>query len=247
MVTRRGYANACAHQAPAHTKSMTTEIREVLRCAVCSDESEYMIIGSTNMVGYPDLDTRPPEMRRSTIFAWVQRCPNCGYCATEIFNPCATAASEIASAPYKRQLHDAAFPALANSFLCKAMLDKARGDLAAATWAHIHAAWACDDANRQVQARSCRRSAADLLVQAEANGQKVCDQVGLSTAVLADLLRRTGDWKTARRALARPLKTKVESIVKKLCRAQAHLIDNHDMECHSVAQAFRQIRMAPSR
>jgi hypothetical protein len=57
---------------------MTTLYREKSRCAVCGIATEYTSIGSTNAFGSPDLDTRPPEMQRSTIFAWVQRCPECG-------------------------------------------------------------------------------------------------------------------------------------------------------------------------
>jgi len=226
---------------------MTTEIREVLRCALCADESEYTIIGSTNAVGYPDLDTRPPEMRRSTIFAWVQRCPNCGYCAAEIFNPCTTARTVVASSAYKQQLNDGAFPVLANSFLCKAILDEARGDQAAATWAHIHAAWACDDAECPVQARSCRRSAADLLVQAEANGQAICNQNGLSAAILVDLMRRVGDWERARQALARPLETRLDDVVTEIFAFQSALLDMHDLSCHDVAEVIVRKKNTPSR
>ncbi len=81
---------------------MTTERHEVFRCALCSEESEHTIIGSMNAVGHPDLDARPPQMRRSTLFAWVQRCLTCGYCATDISSPCVTAPSVVASDAYNR-------------------------------------------------------------------------------------------------------------------------------------------------
>jgi len=50
----------------------------------CAEKSFHMGIGSTNSFGAPDLDTRPPEMQRSTIYHWTQRCPSCGYCAADI-------------------------------------------------------------------------------------------------------------------------------------------------------------------
>ncbi len=226
---------------------MTTERLEVFRCALCSEESEHTTIGSTNAVGHPDLDARPPQMRRSTIFAWVQRCLACGYCAAEITSPCATAPSVVASNAYKRQLNDAAFPVLANSFLCKAMLDRETGDLASATWAHIHAAWACDDAKQEVLASNCRKEAAKLLVLAESKGQRISDQRGLSTAILVDLLRRAGEQEKARQVLARPLKTKAANVITKILKFQAELLDRHDLDCHTVAEALVPIKIQPHR
>lgn len=39
---------------------------------------------STSTWGYPDLDLRPSEMQRSSMFAWLQECPHCGYVARDI-------------------------------------------------------------------------------------------------------------------------------------------------------------------
>lgn len=220
---------------------MTTEIRDVLRCGLCAHESEFTIIGSTNAVGHPDLDTRPPPMERSTLFAWVQRCPGCGYCAADISNPCETP-EVVAGEAYKRQLNDNAFPALANSFLCKAMLDKVTDDLRAATWAHIHAAWACDDADHPAQAKKCRKNAAELLQLAESKGQKICDQRGLSTAILVDLLRRAGEREKAGLVLARPSKFKVDNVIKDILNFQAVLLDKRDPDCHTVEEVLVPIK-----
>ena len=53
-------------------------------CRVCKKKSEQIILTSTNSFGSPDLDLRPPEMQRSTMCFWVQRCPSCGYVASSI-------------------------------------------------------------------------------------------------------------------------------------------------------------------
>lgn len=129
---------------------MTTLYKEKARCAVCGTETEYTCIGSTNAFGSPDLDTRPPERHRSTIFAWVQRCPECGYCGSDVSQAPSQAASVVSSPEYTRQLSDSTYPELANKFLCKALIDERSGDYAAAAWALIHAAWACDDADQAV-------------------------------------------------------------------------------------------------
>ena len=39
---------------------------------------------STSTWGYPDLDLRPAEMKRSSMFAWLQECPHCGFVARDI-------------------------------------------------------------------------------------------------------------------------------------------------------------------
>ncbi len=49
------------------------------KCTICGTESKFNIITSTNSFGSPDLDLRPPEMRRSTMWLWIQRCPCCNY------------------------------------------------------------------------------------------------------------------------------------------------------------------------
>lgn len=76
-------------------------------------ENQYTDIGSTNEFGSPDLDTRPPEMRRSTIFAWVQRCPQCGYCACDVSKAPSQAEALVRSSEYIRQLSDSIYPELA--------------------------------------------------------------------------------------------------------------------------------------
>lgn len=221
---------------------MTTEHRENLSCGLCGEENEYRVIGSTNSFGQPDLDTRPSEMERSTLFAWVQRCPDCGYCAPDVSAPCAAAKAVVAGAAYREQLNDSAFPPLANTFLCKALLGRETGNLATATWGYIHAAWVCDDANQVEQASKCRRRAAELLVLAEAEGQRVCDQDGLSTAIHVDLLRRAGEIERARQVLAQPVKKGTDDVITLMLVFQALLLDRNDLGCHTVGKALDRMR-----
>ena len=57
-----------------------TTIGEVERtCALCGKTSEQMTLGSTNAMGAPDLDLRPSEMQRSTMYLWIEHCVHCGY------------------------------------------------------------------------------------------------------------------------------------------------------------------------
>jgi len=171
---------------------MTTLYEHKVRCSVCGREAQYSGIGSTNAFGSPDLDTRPPEGERSTMFAWVQKCPNCGYCASDLSKVQPGAKDVVETPAYKKQLNNRHYPELANSLLCKAMVDEGTRYFVKATWAIIHAAWVCDDAGSFDQASECRRKAIEMLEKAEESGQDWAEQDGTSTAILVDLLRRSG-------------------------------------------------------
>jgi len=62
---------------------MTTMYEQNVDCFFCGTSSQHGSISSSNTLGSSDLDTRPAEMKRSTICYWVQRCPSCGYCDDE--------------------------------------------------------------------------------------------------------------------------------------------------------------------
>lgn len=158
---------------------MTTICKKSSRCAVCQYESEYTEIVSTNtFFGSPDLDTRPPEMKRSTIFTWVRRCHYCGYCASDIKKAPAHASMTVKSPEYRQQLLDPTFPELANSFLCKGLIDASSENYAVSAWALIYAAWACDDAEALEPATVCRCRAIEMIINALQNGQRMSEQHG---------------------------------------------------------------------
>jgi hypothetical protein len=63
---------------------MTDIGEEIVTCAVCGRQTPQTILFSTSTFGAPDLDLRPPPMKRQTIEYWVQECPYCGYVASNI-------------------------------------------------------------------------------------------------------------------------------------------------------------------
>src|SRR5262245_66304931 len=71
-------ARYCGLQAKVKPRMTSYHPRQVT-CSVCGTSSRQDILTSTNIVGSPDLDLRPPEMKRSTMDAWLQECPNCGF------------------------------------------------------------------------------------------------------------------------------------------------------------------------
>lgn len=217
---------------------MTTLYKEEARCSVCGAQNAFTGIGSTNAVGSPDLDTRPPEMERSTIFAWVQRCPECGYCASDVSAILPEARAVAIGKEYKDQLNDPMYPELANSFLCKAIVDRESKDYSEATWALIHAAWACDDSDHPDQAMACRQKAADMLTIAEEHGQQVAGQDGTSTAILVDLLRRSGRIDQARTVIAERRRQIAEDVIVSIMDFQSALIEKNDLSRYTIAEAL---------
>ncbi len=208
------------------------------RCSLCGTEHDYHHMGSAYVSGSPDLDTRPPETERTAIFTLVQRCPGCGYCASDVSNARPGAETVVKSAAYRRQLRADAYSTLANSFVCKAMVDRAADEYADATWALILAAWACDDEGHDAEAVTCRGDAADMLMIAEDHGQTVGQGEGASTAILVDLLRRLCRLDEAHKAIGRRRDGHVQEVIVRILEYQELLIEQGDTNCHTIAGAF---------
>lgn len=218
---------------------MTTICTTTMRCPVCGTRSAHRDIMSTNELGPSDLDTRPPEMKRSTMFAWVQRCPKCGYCASNSGRARPKAQVIVSGKEYQDQLNDPAYPELAKSFLCRGILDRESGDYAAAAWAFLCAAWDCDDAGQSEQAIACRRKAVDMLAEAKRKGQQdAAGQDGTATAILVDLLRRAGRRDEARNVIAERRSGISDDVVLRVLDFQAVLLERGDVAAHTVAEAL---------
>lgn len=217
---------------------MTTIFEEKKRCALCNSENQFGFIGSTNTFGSSDLDTRPPEMQRSTMSVWVQRCPVCGYCTFDVSTSRPGSEAVVNSEEYRKQLNSKLYPELANSFLCKSIIDREADDYARSTLALIHAAWVCDDADYPIEAKICRYKAAEILVTAESRGQVIAEQQGVSTLILVDLLRRSGHFDDARKAIAERRKGITVEIILRSLDFQSVLIQKGDTSCHNISEVF---------
>jgi hypothetical protein len=208
------------------------------RCIVCSAESEYTTIGSTNRDGYPDLDGRPPEMERSTIDARVQQCPACGYCARSVEAPNDKAADIVQSQKYRDQLSCPEYPKLANSYLCCAIVEEGSFDFSSALRSLISAAWVCDDLCRLPQAIICREKAVDILQRAEQQGQFKSYPEGDIAILLVDLLRRSGHMESAQNIIAARYSGIADALIKRMLDFQKSLIVQNDISCHNIAEVL---------
>lgn len=218
---------------------MTTVHPIEQQCAVCGTTDKYILLTSTNSFGVPDLDTRPPEMMRSTIGLWVQRCGSCGYCAPDITKGSPALSTVIHSVPYQTQLRSPDFPELANSFLCWSLIQQDQGDFASAGWASLRAAWACDDTGDESAAVQCRLRAANLLQKARQVHQTFASQSGAEEALLADILRRAGQFDGAIQICDAGLakESALQPVIVDILDLQKRLIRKADTACHQVREA----------
>jgi len=217
---------------------MTNLIQESRQCLVCGEINEYTEVTSTNEFGAPDLDTRPPEMLRSTIPFWIQRCPSCGYCAPQVSAGPQTAGEIVDSNAYLGQSGNPTYPALANHFLCWATIQESCGELAEAGWTCVHAAWVCDDENASLGASLCRMKAIELFKQARRNGARFSEQAGAEDALLADLYRRCGEFEKAVTAVQVGVLKRPEQVLRKVLYYQVNLVMQRNVASHSVDEAL---------
>jgi hypothetical protein len=217
---------------------MTTTHKMFVGCRVCGKASSQFGIGSTSAYGYADLDSRPPEMRRSTIAYWVQRCPVCGCCAADLEAVSESARALVESAHYRLQLHDEDFPELANSFLCSAMLLEDDEKYIEAAWASIHAAWACDDARVEASGTRCRNEAIRLIRLVREKGLALTDQPSSDPAILVDLFRRAGRFKEGIQEVDDALAHAEDETVRTLLRYQRSLLLKADRGLYTVEAAL---------
>lgn len=217
---------------------MTIIDNETITCGLCSKKSDHTVAMSTNAFGSPDLDTRPPEMKRSTMFTWVQRCPHCGYCSSDITAAFEKSQTLISSAEYQFQLQDRRFPEMANSFLCQAIIAEKNNRFSEAAWATIHAVWACDDLNYDQVSQECRIKAVALIQKSIEAGENFAKQEGADIAIMADLLRRARKFKEASDLITSYQDKIAEDIIKKILEFQQKLILQNNTKNYTISQVL---------
>jgi hypothetical protein len=217
---------------------MTTFAEESVVCGACGRVFTHHALASTTSFGSPDLDTRPSEMQRSTMHAWIQRCPSCGYCSRDASKVDDKVRAVLDSSEYRSQLADTRYPELASSFVCSGMLADASAHPDRAGWAYLHAAWVLDDARSDELARLWRGKAADRFLAVVAAGHSFAKQPGVSEAILTDCLRRAGRGGDALPLIERALSQSYEDIIHKILALQRVLIQRGDTARHLIQEAL---------
>ena len=170
---------------------MTMPLDVTKRCFICGTESTHEILASSNTFGgTPDLDTRPPEMLRSTMHWWIQECPHCGYVATSLENPTSVTNDFLNSQRYTTCEGRSFQYSLANKFYKDYLIRREDQDSEGAFAAALNATWACDDYDTADNAIHCRLMALEQLEKLLIRSSSY-DELFL---IHADLLRRTGQF-----------------------------------------------------
>lgn len=210
---------------------MTTVYEQDVKCAHCGVTSSHMVIGSTNAMGYPDLDLRPPEMQRSTMRVWAQQCPGCGLVAADLAQEQGDIGDLLLSERYCSVRTNGSLPQLTSRFWCAAMVDDDRGDHRAGFHSMLCAAWAADDAHLEELAQQCRRLAIESF-------NRDPDEVWDSRFQLLDVLRRASLWSEAE-ALVNDLQQPTPSPqLSKVVEFQSKLVAERDHRSYTFGDAL---------
>ena len=217
---------------------MTTMHQEKVKCCVCGKKSNHDVVGSSYSHGSSDLDTRPPEMTRSTIYYSIQRCPSCGYCASDLSECNGDVKFHVESNEYQEIIRNKAIPKVAASFLALSYEKQQTHQYSESAWTAIYAAWICDEKNKQKASKECRKKAISMIENANAYSQNMGDQAGATEALTIDLMRRAGMFEQALK-LAEETKTKdIEEIILQVIAYEESLIESKDIDSHTVSEAL---------
>lgn len=180
-----------------------------------------------------DLDTRPGGTMRLTMHTWVQSCPSCGYCAQDISKEISQARQIIESAQYREQVNHEDYPELANHFLCWAIIQENLADYSKAGWGAMYAAWTCDDTELKSSAIACRLRAMSLFREAQTRKVPFAKEPGVEETILADLLRRTGQFDLVNEIYSEGLHKKPDETVTQMLNFQIVLAEREDEKCYT--------------
>ncbi len=207
---------------------MTTLNRTLLRCAVCGEESEHLLTGSTYTTGSPDFDTRPPELMRSTIIYWLQECPSCGYAAPDLREAHEAVGDIVRSSGYQQR--QGAF--VRHSFLLESL-----GHFSEAGWTALHGAWLADDRGDEAEAGRLRLLATSLWKRGKTSGQNFMDSFHEEFALVTDVFRRAGAFDEALATCRAGLDSEdLPTLIEDLLRMELSLIQRRDTACHSLSE-----------
>jgi hypothetical protein len=169
---------------------MTTVSRKFMKCSVCGEDSQHEMLASTNSFGSMDLDTRPPEMERSTITYWVYECPHCGYISDSLDKPILCDKKYLNTSEYKNFPDTFPIFELTRQFVRKARISVQEADYVKAFWDYLHAAWTSDDQEDSKWQFELRMLALQMIDKFKDQDMKDGIRV-----LRADLLRKTRQFK----------------------------------------------------
>ena len=202
-------------------------------CAVCGQTSPQPVITSTSTWGYPDLDLRPAEMERSSMFAWLAECPHCGYVASNLENKLEAHPDILKTDAYLTCEGNDFKSDLSKRFYKHYLISKAEKDYGSEFFSLLHCAWTCDDNDDElaVKVRKLALQSIDK-IEAESDAEKCNLEI-----IKLDLLRRTLQFdKVISEFKDVNMQEKIQNDI---ITFQIELALKKDSECHTVKEVVK--------
>ena len=213
---------------------MTTIYNQQKKCPNCGKLNEITMVGSTNSFGAMDLDTRPPEMQRSTMRYWLQSCTKCGLSVSDLSKVDKETVEYFRSEEFKQKHASERFKSLAERFWTAHLLSLKSGNTREAAGNILHAAWASDDS---IDTQSSTRAREIFIETLEESGN---DPSFLSPneplagyLMLSDINRRISRFDEAKR-LAQHVVENGEGFIQKIGQFVIDLCEKRDSGCYNV-------------
>ena len=211
---------------------MSTFYEKEHLCSLCGQKSMQQEISSTSQFGTMDLDMRPPEMIRFTMWCWVQECPHCGYVARRLEDPPTVSREWLREEPLVNCDGIRFNSELAILFYKLYLIYVHNNDCNKAFSAAHEAAWACDDNDEKRNAILCRKKALielDKILAEEFNEDL--------SVVRADLLRRSRQFDVLLKEYSR--KTYRKELLNQIIAFQIDLAKKKDAKCYKVSDIVK--------
>ena len=183
----------------------------------------------TNAFGSCDLDTRPPEMQRSTMNYWLEECPHCGYIAYNIAKPTDVNRDILQQESYVTCDGIAFQSNLAKRFYRYSMLKDSKMEK---MMAYLHSAWVCDDVRDIENAIVCRKKAIQMADEILLESSEDDENLRI---MKADMLRRTCQFD---RLVEEYAEVKLsDDLLNQILVYEIKLANERDDTCHTVREA----------
>lgn len=207
-----------------------------MECSVCGKTSEQWVLGSSNTLGYPDLDTRPPEMYRSTMKNWILECPHCGYVAKNLKEELKINEDYLKSNKYKTCNGINFKSDLSKNFYKRYLIESENSEDINAYFALLYCAWACDDSEDLENSKFTRQLAIELADKIIKDNKNSNDDVENLIVMKADLLRRTGEFNQLIKDYEKL--TLKDELLNKIIKFQVEKAYEKDNKCYTVEEVL---------
>ena len=197
----------------------------VKKCMHCGCENELDVAELGEVLGYPDLDSRPSVLDNQMINFGIQRCKNCQYASSDIEVKMDFDESILESDEYV-DIVNSNYPYVARSYMLASMIMESKGEYQDAAKYMLKACWVLDD--HEQDAADERIKAANLFAQDELKDE--------NKYIVIDLYRRAEYFEDAKDLLDSVELDIVPDELYKFYDFERILIDACDSECHNVSE-----------